>query len=999
MRLNRFGQIARDHRGSAVACWLDDETEVFQQPVNLANAADPKEPWHIVTRKAGVVTTYPNPHQWSLGANALAARAGQWVRQLEGASPRCVGSQSWIPVNGRVGDVDFDGSILVLSDDALTMWVNGKAFARTEVQGYTRLIHGLLSYTAGGQVKVYDTIADKALAVKQVGPGAAKVIAFRVNGSVWLAYQTDAHGGVVHPIGDASQGYRYGVPQQIYEPEIECEGESGVLHWSTDEGQFNQPSPLVIAEFGKGMMPLTAIVTPPAPDTFGPISAPLPEGTAFQMADFVFGASDFARSGSHDMVQVTRPEGRYLIKFQRGGAYELWATDASGNVHHLEDMSAIDQGISQHFTHTLWCLATMKVGRKFAYQSPLHQSVFVTVATKKELRREDFSREMWLLEGYNQFDCGPDMGVKRKITLVYDNTAGAHTPIDVTDPAKMRAIELFHFAEGAGWIGWEAHHSGRVYQTSTPVFNNYTRLARSMFYRAGGKPIAPIPTGLAAPMTPETPSMQIPSSVMATVRKFAAAFPLPQGDGSEGWLDTALRKPPNGWTRRLAEYVCFVHGPTWGHKRRFGSTTDPNDGAPLSAGTIAMREGAGMHCFDLLIGAGTGKPVLASGAESDFVTDQVFVPVTPVDHVGMIAPPIGRPPIAVPHWGITSFDQAPRLQRGDRAWYEQVIKATRLVGRYVVASMQSANGRIARTWAEGLIQTELLLQNLTADGLKGNFVMLCDTAQYGATRQQALDFVRQQASLYLKYPNAVAGLVLGNEVYHGVEASYMSDPSFWDEARALIDPRFPFAPGANDGGGNVLLSGGSFVVHHSDRALDPDSAGAIMKQAQDIAKRPVIDDEGRRIEQGGTGQSTGDIAFVQGLIAAVKKYGLGGSTLHVAAGRSCDVNALDPVQRQAIALYAAEVKPVSVPVPPPPVGHPLLDADMTDDAKWYPIVINRYSELWDLTVQWYRKANGRFPAQTDTVHGFFWRCSVERLRWKTMRAALENTWPGGAPTA
>jgi hypothetical protein len=37
----------------------------------------------------------------------------------------------------------------------------------------------------------------------------------------------------------------------------------------------------------------------------------------------------------------------------------------------------------------------------------------------------------------------------------------------------------------------------------------------------------------------------------------------------------------------------------------------------------------------------------------------------------------------------------------------------------------------------------------------------------------------------------------------------------------------------------------------------------------------------------------------------VKKYGLGGSTLHIDAGLTCNVDELGPVQRAALAMFAA----------------------------------------------------------------------------------------------
>ena len=109
-----------------------------------------------------------------------------------------------------------------------------------------------------------------------------------------------------------------------------------------------------------------------------------------------------------------------------------------------------------------------------------------------------------------------------------------------------------------------------------------------------------------------------------------------------------------------------------------------------------------MHCFDMLIGTGTGAPVLASGAESDFVTDQMFVPVSPVDHLATIKPPMNRPAIATPHWGVTSFDLACKVADGDRRWIDQVLKPTKLIPRIVVY----ATPRGTRELASYLLDTK-----------------------------------------------------------------------------------------------------------------------------------------------------------------------------------------------------------------------------------------------------------------------------------------------------
>ena len=118
----------------------------------------------------------------------------------------------------------------------------------------------------------------------------------------------------------------------------------------------------------------------------------------------------------------------------------------------------------------------------------------------------------------------------------------------------------------------------------------------------------------------------------------------------------------------------------------------------------------------------------------------------------------------------------------------------------------------------GLSQTGTLLKLMVAEGLRGQFVLLCGTGNDGTTRAQALDMIRQENALFVKYAAAVAGLQIGNENSHGSEAAYMVDPSFLAEADALIDPRFAVAWGAGHGGEGVSIAGGSYIVHHADRA-------------------------------------------------------------------------------------------------------------------------------------------------------------------------------------
>lgn len=415
---------------------------------------------------------------------------------------------------------------------------------------------------------------------------------------------------------------------------------------------------------------------------------------------------------------------------------------------------------------------------------------------------------------------------------------------------------------------------------------------------------APAPTPTPRPI--EVIDGKLPPAVFNTIRQFTGTFALPRDalakDGeasSERWQDEALRY---GWIKRLAEQLAHDYGPAWGQKRR-------GPGSPVSAGSIAMQAPGGMHVWDLLIGAASGKPSLASDPEHFWVTDQEWLPVTPTDHFATVVRTT-RAKLPTPIWGVSAFDMAARVAAGDFRYYNLIDGLVPNVFAYATINYP---GRVYRDFPTGIRQVERLLEKLAADGRQAHFIMLCGTGNDGTSREQALDMVRQFNALFLRYPSAVIGVSLGNELFQGFEAPYMLDPAFWRDAEGLIDRRFPFAVGQVSEVVNVW-SGQSFAVHHSDRGLDPDSATAILAEAQNRSGIAVIDREPRRIEQGGQGQATGDLDFVRGLIAAAHKYGIS-TFLHPAAGRGADVDALDDVQRAAIELYKAEAKRVRTPEP------------------------------------------------------------------------------------
>lgn len=130
--------------------------------------------------------------------------------------------------------------------------------------------------------------------------------------------------------------------------------------------------------------------------------------------------------------------------------------------------------------------------------------------------------------------------------------------------------------------------------------------------------------------------MQLPDSVKDIRARYVARFPIPQGaPGPE--IEEQVRQ----WSIRLAEQVAYeLPNQGWGTKR-----ADPN--RPISKDGLAWRDdedrGGRLWIFDMVTGAGTGNGRLVENPEAEDITGQVFVPVTPTNHLGA-APKPSAPP-------------------------------------------------------------------------------------------------------------------------------------------------------------------------------------------------------------------------------------------------------------------------------------------------------------------------------------------------------------------
>ena len=706
MRYNTLGQVAKDFRGAAVACWLTDEIALFQQPVSLAN---PDGPWQMVTRDEGFVTPIA-----SGGCNAVAAGGHRWMRRLDGHTPLLSGSQSWTPSNGRVGDVDRLGVAVTLSEDMLTLYVDSPSwddelvFTRPSVFGDTRLINGMVAWTQfpGPKGAYYDTFSERLMPLDLLGPAQYSVMVFVGDGTEWVLYQTDALGGLCHKINDKTQGYRWGTPQSIYNPDVLVnDDESARIGWSMDPGEFIQGEQR-ISVLGKGMGPL--------PQDAPPIPPP-----------------------------------------------------------------------------------------------------------------------------------------------------------------------------------------------PTPV------------------PPTPVPP---TPVPPEE-SMKIPADVMAEIHTFNSASPVPQapdseitdGVASEEWVDKALRK---GWKLRLVEHLCFKFGPTWGNKG-----TSPEY---ASKEAIARKRVDGkMDVWDMLKGAATGRPRLSTDP-TYYLVDAYWIPVTPVNHLSDVVDR-SHAPLSRQLRGITAFDLMCRFAEDDFRYWDQVVKPSGLTPVIVVSSVWEGGvtGRTKRTPAEGRAQIAKTLDILKAANRKGYFILLVDTKEAGLSRADALEEVRLCNAEFMRVPEAVEAINLGNENSHGVEMSYMVDGAFYAEAKKLIDPQFPFAPGAGHGGEGVMV-GGSFAAHHANRILTPDENGQIMAYAQTRFGLKVVDREPLGVteeDRVGSRQRTSLAAYARQLVEACLKYLLGGTVLHTDSGIGCRIEQHGPVHRAAVLEFTDAFG--QTPVVDTTLGHEAAESAVT----------------------------------------------------------------------
>lgn len=534
------------------------------------------------------------------------------------------------------------------------------------------------------------------------------------------------------------------------------------------------------------------------------------------------------------------------------------------------------------------------------------------------------------------------------------------------------------------WEAWTSDPSTKVYAAGPdqPVFPD-PPTTKSDWYRLGSPRYSVVLTGLApSPNYPEVPpvAVPIPADVLREFQRFALAYPPPAGPPGGGHDDNC-----RAWMNRMIATVrFFLPNSGVGHK-------STSDGSPASKDVMAIRRGSAIDGYDMLGGAGTGYPDINTAPDWIDISDQFFIDVPAVNHYAAL-PPSGRPPVPTGP-GASSFDLADRLAEGDTRWLP-LLKSKRITRPRVMLC------RLAPTLADAKARIPLLLLQLAAHGMKAELVLLVNTVEYNLDEASALQWVRDCLALIDATPGGVGSIQGANEPHHPTQQPFLRHPEFQLAVEALVPKRYPFTFGPATHGGRAF-AGVSYLTTHGDRSRDPYANAAVSKQLAADLGVDVVEDESIGLgEVAVPGSRVNDPQFGFLLADATRTAGLG-ATLHIDAGLPCLPDNI-PIQLDGLTRFVTRLEQGTIPgpTPIPPGDHPILDVDMFSD-EWYRIMVAddmKHAQAIQVTTDWYIKAHGGVtPAQTDIRHGLIWRGSAERGFWRTLRNALDNTWPGGAP--
>lgn len=136
--------------------------------------------------------------------------------------------------------------------------------------------------------------------------------------------------------------------------------------------------------------------------------------------------------------------------------------------------------------------------------------------------------------------------------------------------------------------------------------------------------------------------MKLPAVVKGIRSQLLAAFPPPFGLAASSAKEELFRL----WCIRFAEQVAFaLPGQGWGMKKASNTR-------PISKDTLTQKQPDGsLLVWDLFGGVGTNATTVVGDPTAMVITDQVFVEVAAINHLGDVPPPAeppAEPPVEEP---------------------------------------------------------------------------------------------------------------------------------------------------------------------------------------------------------------------------------------------------------------------------------------------------------------------------------------------------------------
>jgi hypothetical protein len=176
--------------------------------------------------------------------------------------------------------------------------------------------------------------------------------------------------------------------------------------------------------------------------------------------------------------------------------------------------------------------------------------------------------------------------------------------------------------------------------------------------------------------------MSLPAGWSSTVARFVARFPLPQGAAGSVVHEDACRD----WMKRVAEQIEHDF-PGQGVGRKRASRTRPwsKDGLPQST-----DGGRTIRGWDLMVGAGTGRPTLTPAPATLDLTGQYWEAVSPINHLTPVVQPPEVPNVPTPPPPSTADPTVLATLQRIEALAAQQLEELRAIRRDVPLALQKA---------------------------------------------------------------------------------------------------------------------------------------------------------------------------------------------------------------------------------------------------------------------------------------------------------------------